>query len=356
MNENQPKPIVVNAKAKQLISQRESKQLFVFNTSATNALYGKQTFRGKTDITNESVFECAKGQVFLFIKDYEKQTKKFDSTTLKFLIYGIHLFTKQNSLVQDIKQIKRQVRFKVRDYQQKRGLKNYKETRKQLINDANLLYDVSLRSDNTKVRDGRKHKSAKIKIRILSSEIEIHNGDVIVSFASEFAENLVECGHLMCVSEDCLSMKPVVFEIYSKLYTHARINQNKKKKKRKRKSYEIEIINIISIKFLLEAINDIPSYEDVIKDRHVQRRIIEPLEKGLDELLNSEYLLEWKFCNAKGKPLTREQVEGLNRWDNFIKIYIKYKLPPEPKKKHVHIIETTLVSSTDDLQLNNAIA
>jgi hypothetical protein len=346
MNENQPKPDV-NVKAEQLITQKENKHLVTINTPATNALHGKRTFKEKNNITNESVFEYANGQGFLFIKDYEKQTdyekriKKLDSSTLKLLNYAISRFTKQNPLRQDINKIRKEVRFKVRDYQKLRGLKNYKETRKQLINDVNLLYDISLKG-KMKARDGKRYKLATFKTRILSSEIEIQNGDVVIVFTPEFAEILIKGGHLMRLPKAYFSAKPIASAICLKLYSHARINQNKKKNKRKSRQ-------IISVTALLEAVGSIPSYQKVInsKDRHVEKRIIEPLEKGLDELSDCKAVLEWEYCNAKGNRLTKEQEEELCKWGNFNKLYIKYELPHQLKEEHV--IETTLVSTTNDL-------
>jgi hypothetical protein len=69
------------------------------------------------------VFEYANGQGRVFIKDYEKRVNNFGNSTQKVLNYAIHLFTKQNDLGQDIKQIKREVRFKVKDYQTGKDIK-----------------------------------------------------------------------------------------------------------------------------------------------------------------------------------------------------------------------------------------
>jgi hypothetical protein len=45
--------------------------------------------------------------------------------------------------------------------------------------------------------------------------------------------------------------------------------------------------------------------EEVItsNDRHVEKRIIEPLEKGLGELSDCKAVLEWEYCKCKGKAL-----------------------------------------------------
>jgi hypothetical protein len=344
-SENLPTP---KTKAKRIIPNLpllEDKYITIFNTYATNALLGKKTFIKKDDDSRESIFKYADGQGFLFIKDYEEQTKKFDASTKKTYIYATSLLTKQNSLGQDIKQIKREVRFKIKDYQKDRGLKNYNETKKQLRRDINLLYNASIKFTG-QFFDGKRKKWGTLETRIIDSKLEIQHGDVIVSFAPRLVEFLVKSGFLMSLPKACFSMSPIAFAIMFKLLTHARINKYEKggkgKKQKKRKSFQI-----ISVEKLLEAIGDIPSYEDVInsKNRHVQRRIIAPLIKGLDEILEfkDKPLKEWEFCNAKGNPLSKEQVEGINkkgniqevqskkdkyylRWDNFKDLYIKYKL------------------------------
>ncbi|MDR2351115.1 MAG: hypothetical protein LBD56_00305 [Endomicrobium sp.] len=347
MNVNQPKPDV-NAKAKQLITQKENKQLVVINTHATNALHGKRTFKGKNGIANESAFEYANGQGLLLIKDYEKQIKKFGDSTLKTLNCTVHLFTKQNSLGQDIKQIKNEIEFKVRDYQKLRGLKNYKATKEQLTNDLNLLLASSLKY-NGKSFNGKKVNTVTIGTTFIS-DFEINNGNVSISFAPKFAEFLVKSGFLMLLPEKYFSMPPITSQILCKLCFHTRINQKRDKKRG---------FSITGVESLLEAVSNIPSHEDVIKgnNRRVSERIIEPLINGLDEC-HCHTFLKWEFSNAKGKPLTSEQLEGLNRkgnivetkskkdkyylkWDIFKKLYIRYTLNTP--------IETTAVSPTEEL-------
>jgi hypothetical protein len=131
----------------------------------------------------------------------------------------------------------------------------------------------------------------------------------------------------MLLPKKYFSMLPVTSEILYKLHTHARTNKyNKKKKEEKGKRPRArKIFQIINVTTLLEAVGSIPSYEKVINsnDRHVQKRIIEPFEKGLDELLDRKVLVSWEYCNANGHPLTSEQLEDLNKNGNRVEIKSK---------------------------------
>lgn len=63
--------------------------------------------------------------------------------------------------------------------------------------------------------------------------------------------------------------------------------------------------NTLSVSRLLEFVNGIPSYEEVEKtDRAYTRRIIKPLERDLNHLLEIGFLDWWEYCHEKGEPLT----------------------------------------------------
>lgn len=89
---------------------------------------------------------------------------------------------------------------------------------------------------------------------------------------------------------------PHAFTIGWKLSTHSYQNIGKKNE------------TTLSVGKLLEFVESIPSY-DVVKDtdRAYTRRIIEPMEKGLNHLAEIGVIEYWDYCHENGKPLTDEE-------------------------------------------------
>lgn len=78
-----------------------------------------------------------------------------------------------------------------------------------------------------------------------------------------------------------------------KLCTHTYLNKGKANE------------NTLSVSKLLEFVSGIPSYNEVEHtDRAYTRRIIKPLERDLNHLLEIGFLDWWDYCHAKGEPLT----------------------------------------------------
>lgn len=70
----------------------------------------------------------------------------------------------------------------------------------------------------------------------------------------------------------------------------------------------------LSVEKVLEFVEGIPTYEEVkATDRHYDRRIIAPMERDLNHLVEIGVLKWWDYCHEKGEPLTdAEQDERAN--------------------------------------------
>jgi hypothetical protein len=357
-----PQSLHDTARAEALASQlREWRK--VPSDPMTSTLTGKNRFlEEKKDITGKtkSISEYANGKELLIIDSDDSignQIKEFKPSTIKTLFYLKECLIDQHPLIKDkdIAQIHNQRNFlgtfKISDYKKIRGMKDYKEARKQLSRDVDILYRASLKYTG-KIIEGQKLKIATLERRILTGKAEIQSGNVIALVNGDFVEALVKLGLFWTwLPADCYKEKPVSFEILHKLGVHASTNEKRDKKRG---------FSIISVTALLEAVGSIPSYEDVKKSYsgHVEREIITPFEKALTELQDKNYF-KWQYANAKGKPLTLKQLDGLNRngnlvkikgqkdkyylnWENFKKLYIRYT-PNKP-------VETTIEHPTDNLQ------
>lgn len=89
---------------------------------------------------------------------------------------------------------------------------------------------------------------------------------------------------------------PHAFTIGWKLSTHSYQNIGKKNE------------TTLSVEKLLEFVEGIPSFDTVKEtDRAYTRRIIEPMEKSLNHLVEIEVIEYWDYCHENGEPLTDEE-------------------------------------------------
>jgi hypothetical protein len=99
----------------------------------------------------------------------------------------------------------------------------------------------------------------------------------------------------------------------------------------------------ISIKSLIGAVPDLPTYEEVISEnRTISQRIIEPFERDMEELKRVGYLISWEYCNGRGAPLTDDQLARMD-YNTWIKLYISFvlNLPSQEKYIEAHKKKTT---------------
>ena len=221
-----------------------------------------------------------------------------------------------------VETVRKSFDIRVKDFQKYFGYKNYASTKKLLKKWIDILYSYSI-SHTDILHCGRKKLFLKKDTRILGSKSEIKNGLCNIEFTEHFAKYLV-WGYLIEFSQEYFKLPDTSAEIYRKLCLYARINKNKKNNANQKDKY------ILSIKSILENVQSIPSYSEVIKsnDRHTGIRIIKPFEDALNELENRE-LVEFEYCNQKGKVMTDEQLitKGTElKWGVFENLYIKYSL------------------------------
>lgn len=75
---------------------------------------------------------------------------------------------------------------------------------------------------------------------------------------------------------------------------------------------------IISVKALVDGMNNLPSREDeMLNHRHLTRNIIGPFERDMDALL---WCLKWEYCGEKETPAP---TDVSTNYDIFINSYIK---------------------------------
>ena len=228
----------------------------------------------------------------------------------------------------------RAVTLSVDDYMTKRKLKDKKEARKQLRESMQAIYNLSLDWVETRYikPEGKKrtkkeeiHYKARV-IDFMGQELEknpVQNGRVYAKFTMDIAKYLSQAfimpypDRLMIINDNA---NPHSYHIGRRLAEHYNMNVGK------------EIANRISVKALIEALPDLPSYEEIISSegKRVKHQIIIPFERDITALVNKYGILEsWNYCKSKGEPLTDEEKQNYS-YETWVQWQIEFRLTDYP--------------------------
>lgn len=193
------------------------------------------------------------------------------------------------------------------------------EIRKRANAELALLYSLSL----SWTEPGRKKNADYKDVRVLQSK-GIRGGYINMRFSEDMAAYLVHA-YMMQYPTALQALderNPRTYNIGYKLALHHSNDNNRAK----------GTANIISVKALLDACGDIPTYEEIqdSKDRgHWERRIKDPLEAALDSNLASRVITSWEYCNSKRLPLDEGQI-SIADYQTFTGLYIHFEMADEP--------------------------
>ena len=180
------------------------------------------------------------------------------------------------------------------DLLEKRKLKNTKKNKAKIRNEINAISRTSwtLRRADT---------GEFVTIPLAGGKCWA-KGDVIhFAFSPDFMGAVLnrEAGRMavnpiLLGTDDVKS--PHAFTIGWKLSTHSYQNIGKKNE------------TTLSVEKLLEFVEGIPSFETVRdSNRAYTQRIIEPMEKSLNHLVEIGFIEYWDYCHENGEPLTDEE-------------------------------------------------
>lgn len=232
--------------------------------------------------------------------------KLFDALTLQ--------LTKQNTYRGRADKIQRVVVLPIETYMQLCGIPPTKASkdriRIKLKEDMETLFRISLEWQEPK----RNKQPSFYKLRICD-KIGIKGGNIEFSFTQEIAEYLVNS---FITQYPLALMKLDERKINSYALGKVLARHNSMESNQRRGT-----ANIISVEALLKYLPDIPTYEQIqASNRAAEARIQIPFENALDSL---SFMLRWEYCNAKGVPLTEQQLHDTS-YNNFIKLYIKFEI------------------------------
>ena len=284
-------------------SRDQNKFALMRNGTATNQLMKIPPKKKQQEAKLDVLTNTAKFKHDNFLVTFEKfsEIQGLRTSTKKLLDELMIKFTEGNgkSLI---------VNLSLDEHMNMRGLKDEKETRKQVKEDLETLSNMTL-TFNQKI-DGKPKDFLNLKI---IGTHGIKNGIISAAFDIGFHELILKY-QPMPIPQAFLALNdkhnPNAYLLGRRISLHKNMNYGTKNE------------DIISIRTLLETCPDIPKKEEVAqKDRMYKQKIIEPFEIGMNALEETK-IFTWEYCHSKGEPLTDEELKTMD-YEIFINLLIK---------------------------------
>lgn len=265
-------------------------------------------------ITGKATFK--KGGLTVAIAEF-KSVKGWRITTSQLCMFLIACVTK-NHAQSNI------VTFPLQEYANIRGLKDLKETRRQLSEDLETLQHTSYKFEADHYIDKKykgKSKSDEAKDYYSTNLIfaqGIVKGIVTVKIAPDFftlLRNYPVMDYPALIWKINSKHNPYSFNLLAKISELKNMNVGKK------------CDGLISVKTLLQCCTSLPKYEDLLQSgSSFSRRIKEPFERDMNA---NASVYQWEYCNPNGTPLSNAQIE-ISNYETFINLLVKITWPEYP--------------------------
>lgn len=188
------------------------------------------------------------------------------------------------------------------------------KTRRRIKQDLETLYSTSIEWS-----EPRGEETCDFSKMRICTMVAVKNGKIMMDFSPAIASYLTNAYIMQYPLElfKADERNPSAYYIGKKLLQHFSFDNNQRR----------GTSNIISIRALLDACPDIPSYQEVMKaDRHLDQRIIAPFENAIGSLSS---FIRWEYCNGKGVALSEEQLQSFT-YATFVKCFIKFEVLHAP--------------------------
>lgn len=289
--------------------------------SATNTLTKVKVNKGDKGLTIDEITGVAtvsQDGLTLSVADFNTLVSGLKTSTYKLLDALTTVFTESGARSPF-------VTLPLDTYMDMCGLKNKKEARKQVNEDLEALFGLTLSFKGKSKRD-----RDFIDIRLCEAK-GIKNSIINFSFSQTFYKILM--GYPVMPYPPQLwrlnaRTNPNSYYLLRKIAEHKNMNVGKTNE------------DIIAVSTLLKIAKHIPSYDEVIssESRSTDRRIIQPFERDMNALSDT---LTWEYCHSHGVPLTDEELANFD-YRVFSTIYIRtiWKTYPDQTKRLERISES----------------
>ena len=249
------------------------------------------------------------GDLSILIEHFDELTRGLETSTHQLFDFLIRQFTHsggQSPLIQ----------IPLKEYMDKRGLKDEKEARRQVNADLETLRNIKLTFTDK--------KAGYVDTYLFGGEKGIKNSVIYFSLSRTF--------YAILKGYPVMPMPDALYKIDSRYYRHA-YSMGRALLTHKRMNAGKGNENRIAVKTLLTACPLLPKYESLDKSRgEISRKIIEPFEQNLNHLEDLG-VLTWGYCHSGGGPMTAEEEERAERgmpYDLFSDLLIQFDMKDYP--------------------------
>lgn len=266
------------------------------------------------------------GKNMLSIKGVEDIEAGLSVSAKKLLKMAIVQITPLNSDKGGLSRIVSQAAIPIKEYMELTGREeskaNIDKVRRELKKDIETLRKAEIKFERT----DHKAKTKDFVNMGICSAGGIYKGVITLGLGPEYVEQLNKDFITTYYPLNIFKLSKSSYYLVDKLATHFNMYPN----------IDSNRHELLSVKSLLESIPSIPSYDTVKRQgkSEYKRRIIEPFEKALEEA-EAAGIIEWAWSNAKGEPLTEDQLTEDNpsfKYSAFIGSYIKFKILGVPEE------------------------
>lgn len=306
-----------------LFEQELTQQAFVlrdkFRTTkqgpATNALTKISTVRNKSIVVDAitGLATIERGGLTVHIADYVSKDIKLKASTHRLLDALTVRFAETGGKGPTVE-------MPLSEYMELCGLSDAKEARKQVKEDLEALYSLTL-----SYKGKGKHSLDFVDFRLCDSK-GIVNGVIFFNFSRPLYGVLMQYPIMRLPNE------------YFKLNSKRNPNSSyflRKISEQKNMNAGAPTEDIISVQTLLNSTDELPRYEDIASTGRIDQRIIRPFERDLDALSNT---LTWEYCHSKGAPLTAAELSSMD-YALFRSLLIKITWLDYPAEVAIKAIE-----------------
>ena len=275
---------------------------------ATNQFTKISSSNNNADVNLNGEARIKEGEITVFIDNYTNLTRGLSPTTYRLLDALTVSFTESGAT-------DTLITIPLKYYMEKCGIKDPKTARKQVKDELNTLYNISLEWTE---KNG-KHEKDFAKTRLCDS-VGIKKGVILFNLTPAFFTYLK--------NTPVMPYPPQLYRINSKYNPHSFFFL-RKIAEHKNMNYSKSNADIIAVKTLLNASPEMPKYKDIAKGGEITRRIIDPFERDMDAL---EDTITWEYCHKNGHPLTNEETETFT-YELFETLLIKISWKKYPDRE-----------------------
>lgn len=298
----------------------------VFNSPETNTLLRVNAYGNK--ITRPNALKPNVVGVLVDSAFYQCQAGNltdFDQIVMMFLITK---FSKMNTLGEPPRD--RTIQFSIPEFMAMRNVADTKENRKKVkksIAESFERLSATVVSFTSKATSPFNKKKEDVEIKsVLTEGMVTFRGGFTIALGTGFANYLCQTAtvpiHHSLFTVDARINR--AFQTGFHLAVHYRIKSAERKSE-----LNHEYANRIRIGNLAERAG-FPTFDKVKQqDRHFMERIVKPIFKALDHLVEKGYLTEYALCRKDGTVLTVEERTRLPASD-YEDLYISFQLATPP--------------------------